>query len=412
MGHPVINMDKSTASWCVKGTVMKQGLREPARKINNIFKKEFCRQYYKTHKKWPNIEMSLDVKPVLRQCYLSNEWGESRTHKWDPQIFEHVEFKKSFEFNFHIDTIDIIADKAIIPRKDEWVYEYDSKAFRTLHGRFPTGPSPTTKSVVMHYLTTDVFNCEEIIRLIDGGVVPSDWRVMVAVPKEREFKEDDARCYGKMTPEMRAYQVVTEKNIADVIFRYIKHQSMTLSEDQLLRTLFRMSHPGEAHDYVNIIIDFSSWCTHFRAELLAPLFSSLDKLFGFQRVYGFTHVFPLLSHLLFQDRYNPPNQDSNGDPMDGPRCVRGPEAWLEGLRQKGWTLATILIILLAAYKCDTTASLLGQGDNQVIVLRIPSSKYLEERGLTPDQYTDQFLQVLGTVCEESGIVIKIPVVAF
>lgn len=194
-----------------------------------------------------------------------------------------------------------------------------------------------------------------------------DWRVMVAVPKEREFKEDDARCYGKMTPEMRAYQVVTEKNIADVIFRYIKHQY------QLLRTLFRMSHPGEAHDYVNIIIDFSSWCTHFRAELLAPLFCSLDKLFGFKQVYRFTHMFPLLSHLLFQDRYKPPDQDSSGNPMDGPRCVRGPEAWLEGLRQKGWTLATILIILIAAYKCDTTASLLGQGDNQVIVLRIPSA---------------------------------------
>lgn len=241
MGHPVINMDRSTANWCSKGTMMKLGLREPVKNINNIFKKEFCRQYYKTHKKWPNIEMSLDVDPVLRQCYLTNEWGESRTQKWDPQIFEHIEFKKTFEFNFHIDTIDIIADKAIIPRKEEWIYEYDSKTFRTLHGRFPTGPEPTTKSVVMHYLTTDIFSCEEIIRIIDNGIIPSDWRVMVAVPKEREFKEDDARCYGKMTPEMRAYQVVTEKNIADVIFRYIKHQSMTLSEDQLLRTLFRMS---------------------------------------------------------------------------------------------------------------------------------------------------------------------------
>lgn len=98
---------------------------------------------------------------------------------------------------------------------------------------------------------------------------------MVAVPKEREFKEVDARCFGKMTPEMRAYQVVTEKNLADVIFRYIKHQSMTLTEEQLTKTLNRLSCPGEGHDYVNIIIDFSSWCTHFRAELLALLMSGL-----------------------------------------------------------------------------------------------------------------------------------------
>ncbi|CAH0717083.1 unnamed protein product, partial [Brenthis ino] len=164
---------------------------------------------------------------------------------------------------------------------------------------------------------------------------------------------------------------------------------MTLTEEQLTKTLIQMSCPGEEHEYVNIIIDFSSWCTHFRAELLEPLFRSLDNLFGFQNVYGFTHLFPLISTHLFQDRYEPPDQDQEGNPVERPRCVIGPEAWLEGLRQKGWTLATILIILLAAHACDTTASLLGQGDNQIIVLRIPSAEYLQERGLTPDTYTQQ-----------------------
>lgn len=156
-----------------------------------------------------------------------------------------------------------------------------------------------------------------------------------------------------------------------------------------------------------IIIDFSSWFTHFRAELLAPLFSSLDALFGLSHVYSFTHVFPLISTLLFQDRYAPPDQSPDGLPVEGPRCVIGPEVWLERLRQKGWT-ATILIILEAAHLCDTTASLLGQGDNQVIVLRIPSTKYLEERGLSPGQYSKQFLCILERICTEAGIVIKVP----
>ncbi|CAG5001696.1 unnamed protein product [Parnassius apollo] len=101
-------------------------------------------------------------------------------------------------------------------------------------------------------------------------------------------------------------------------------------------------------------------------------------------------------------------QAGDGEPIEGPRCVHGPEAWLEGLRQKGWTLATILIVLLAAHRCDTTASLLGQGDNQVIVLRIPSQRYVQERKLTPDEYTKQFLRVLEDICTASGIVIKVP----
>ncbi|CAG4957119.1 unnamed protein product [Parnassius apollo] len=46
-----------------------------------------------------------------------------------------------------------------------------------------------------------------------AGIIQTGWRVMVAVPKEREFKEKDARCFGKMSPDMRAYHVVTEANI-------------------------------------------------------------------------------------------------------------------------------------------------------------------------------------------------------
>ncbi|CAH0730334.1 unnamed protein product, partial [Brenthis ino] len=170
------------------------------------------------------------MNPLISACHQANEWGETATYKWDPEDFEGVSLLKTFEFNFYIDTIDIKSDKAIILRKNEWIHEYDGKAFRTKYGRFPVGPAPTTKSVVMHYLTTEIFNCREIIQLIDSGIIPLEWRVMVAVPKEREFKEEDAICYGKMTPEMRAYQVVTEKNLADIIFRYIKHQSMTLTE--------------------------------------------------------------------------------------------------------------------------------------------------------------------------------------
>ncbi|CAG5001712.1 unnamed protein product [Parnassius apollo] len=165
---------------------------------------------------------------------------------------------------------------------------------------------------------------------------------------------------------MRAYQVVTEANIADTISTYVKHQSMTVTEEQLTKTLIRMSCPGRNNDYINIVIDFSS------------------------RSICNTH------------------QAGDGEPIEGPRCVHGPEAWLEGLRQKGWTLATILIILLAAHRCDTTASLLGQGDNQVIVLRIPSQRYVQERKLPPDEYTKQFLRVLEDICTASGIVIKVP----
>ncbi|KAJ8729047.1 hypothetical protein PYW07_006743 [Mythimna separata] len=186
VSHTVVNMDESTKSWFAKGTVLKTGLEPATEQINNMFKKEFCRQFYKLHKRWPNVQTTPSTNPQILSCLHANEW-----------------------------------DKAIIPGRSEWIHEYDTKAFRTLHGYFPVGPPPSTKSVVMHGLTTEIFDRREILGLIDKDIIPSEWRVMVTVPKEREFKENDARCFGKMSPEMRAYQVVTEKNIADTIFRYI-----------------------------------------------------------------------------------------------------------------------------------------------------------------------------------------------
>lgn len=145
MGQPIVNMDNSTKNWFKKGTVLKRGLEPAATQINNMFKKEFFRQYYKTHKKWPNVTLSQTVNPQVPTCLHANESGETATHKWSPEDFDGVTLLKNFEFDYHIDTIDIISDKAIIPCKSEWIHEYDTKAFRTRHGHMPQGPPSSTK---------------------------------------------------------------------------------------------------------------------------------------------------------------------------------------------------------------------------------------------------------------------------
>lgn len=71
----------------------------------------------------------------------------------------------------------------------------------------------------------------------------------------------------------------------------------------------------EGETYVFIVLDFSSWCTNFRYELITPLSIELDRLFGLHNIYSF----PLISVLLFQDRFAPPRQGQNGDPLNGPR---------------------------------------------------------------------------------------------
>lgn len=84
------------------------------------------------------------------------------------------------------------------PSLEQWIYEYDKQAHRTKYGRFPTGPPPSSKSVVVHYLSQTSISVKDVLKQLSTGFIPYNWRVMVAVAKEREFKYKDARFYGKM----------------------------------------------------------------------------------------------------------------------------------------------------------------------------------------------------------------------
>lgn len=137
------------------------------------------------------------------------------------------------------------------------------------------------------YLSQEEVSVSEIIAKINAGTVPHVWKIIVAVANEREHKRKNARFYAKMTPEMRLYQRATKGNIADVIFRYIKEKSMTMGEEQLLRTITRVTSPhtdSTKARYKYVVIDFSSWCTNFRLEFSQEMFKDLDDLFG---IYGF-----------------------------------------------------------------------------------------------------------------------------
>ncbi|CAG4957208.1 unnamed protein product [Parnassius apollo] len=107
MGHPVVDMDSTTSTWIKKGT------------------------FYKRHNKWPDLTYSDHMNPHILECILENKWGDTTSLKWNPIDFQHIQLEKNFEFNYQIDTIDIISDKAIIPSASEWIYEYDTKALKT-----------------------------------------------------------------------------------------------------------------------------------------------------------------------------------------------------------------------------------------------------------------------------------------
>ncbi|ANQ45640.1 RNA-dependent RNA polymerase, partial [Orinoco virus] len=407
-GHPEVVMDDSVAAWFDKGTVRKENLEEIGELARSAFVLEFSRNYFKTKRRWPTLVFQDGADPRVRECYEGGYWGELPSDPWTPEMFANVVTGPTLAFDYQVYTADLLSDKSVIPGRDHWIYEFDTQAHRTIHGYFPKGPPRESGNVILQYISRESVNVREIVDIIATGHIPKKWKVCIGVAKEREMKKRKARFFGKMTLEMRLYQVATENNIKNV-FKYIPHQTMTKSEDGLMKHLIKMANSPDDEEggYVFISIDFSSWCTSFRWEGVTPLMEELDRLLGLHGVFSFTQRFPLMCVLLFQDRFNPPRQGGDGDPVNGPRCIHGPEAWMEGLRQKGWTLLTILLILIASWKCNTVATLTGQGDNQVIYLRIPARKTLEDLKMTKHEYITWFQMVLRDLCTGAGITMKL-----
>jgi hypothetical protein len=112
------------------------------------------------------------------------------------------------------------------------------------------------------------------------------------------------------------------------------------------------------------------------------------------------------SLLMYQSRFHPPGQDVNGLPFESFTSTHLNNKWLEGQRQKGWTPVTLCMTLNVALAEKTTAPLLGQGDNQVIILKILSDDILQRRGQSVSQYIQGFFDHLQAMSLRMGIITK------
>jgi len=124
------------------------------------------------HKRWPVLYVGDQISTKIRSSYQNNVWAERPTQPWTPEDFQYVQLEKNLDFDYHIDLSDLLSDKSIIPERGQWIYEYDQQAYRTKYGRFPMGPPPTSRSVIVHYLRRDKITTDEVLDRIQTNTVP------------------------------------------------------------------------------------------------------------------------------------------------------------------------------------------------------------------------------------------------
>ncbi|DAZ87903.1 TPA_asm: hypothetical protein [Girado virus 3] len=399
-GFPVIDVTKSCMSILEKGrntTIPDSNLTES---VCSFFKKEFIINYIKKEKKYPkftSIHPGGDLEKMIINCDIKNLLC---THYQD---FERITFDQTLIFDYCVDPTDLLSDKSIIQSLDQWIYEYKIHAYKSQYGRINL-PSRKTKRLLIKYLCDIKTDVREIIENISNNNIDPQDNIIVMTFKEKELKIDNARGFGKMTYSRRLYQTCTEFNLKQSLFKYFPNQSMTMNENKLLNRLIELNYAmlSDSESYtVFMSFDFSSWCTTMNFDNTFKIFYEIDNLFGLKNVYCFSHILPYLCTFIIQDPYFPPKMKSNGLPEESQNSTNSYFKWIEGLRQKGWTILTMMFLQMVLFDLKIKSEFMGQGDNQVVILTINSRN---KRDVS--EMLSHLTEAISSKFEKIGLILK------
>lgn len=360
-GHPTLEpLDGASALRAITTNPRYTRVKE-ATDISNKFKEEFAIRYFAEKKTWPQLDVSR-VSPtnVIAESYrnltpLPVHHARYRRGHWSL-----IEFKQCFPVDPKFEILEMLSDKAL------------SLDTFTLKERLKEGKgsgSSIERSVILNWLNSALSDPAEFLRFIDLGGFPRSERSVGLREKEREGKII-ARLFGLMTLYKRMYIVLTEALLAEHILPLFPE--ITMVDDELAldkkRLQFTRKNPGQFHLFTSL--DFSKWNSNMRERETQPVFKSFDALFGFRRVYQRTHE-------MFKDSLMYMLNGSYTPKLEGDEFVQQIGSWfghlggIEGLRQKGWTIWTVCLILLCVEDTPIHLKLMGQGDNQILKQSFP-----------------------------------------
>ncbi|ADE61677.1 polymerase protein [Cacao swollen shoot Togo A virus] len=367
-GHPEVDALKGLEKVQKIGTATKFISEYSSLLAYRKFKEIFYMEYFKKNRKYPECVVSEECwfyENVVTGAVINTKDPRYHLSDWDL-----VESKETFSIPTTFNLSMIVSDTAISPSREEIKKCSDE-------GRAAMDPS--IRRGVLKWMKDGLINCDGLLRGIDKKMngLDIEERVIGLYPKEREMNPV-ARMFALMTLKMRSYVVITENMLSEDILPYIPGITMTYNMLDLAKEMIRATRSqgkqGEFSRTFCINMDFEKWNLNMRKEGTYYVFQELGRLFGLPTLYNKTYdIFRNSTIYLADGSYNP-KFDSDLQWVDDKsgKSYEGHIGGFEGLRQKGWTVFTVVLI---AYVCDSLGisfRLMGQGDNQVLMVTIHS----------------------------------------
>nr|QMP82220.1 RNA-dependent RNA polymerase [Lepidopteran rhabdo-related virus OKIAV32] len=390
-GHPTLEPLLGVNALKHKGLRARWYNGTAALEINNTFKEDFITKFINRHKEWPALDVSL-LSPYnpIRVHYERKLQFPIHDRYYKRDHLSMVKFKAIFPIDPKFDLIEFIDDKSISLAFPDLIEEI-------IHNK-SIGNS-LARSLLLAFLKSDISDPEKFLRRIDVEGFPTGEISIGVREKEREGKLE-ARLFGLLTLIKRSYVVLTEKLIADNLFPYFPE--ITMTDDELSLETKRLNFTRLIHRVIMVSVDFRKWNTNMRHHDTLPFFDTLDDMFGFENCFKRTHeMFHGSFMYLIDGSYLPTVTPLGLEPDEG--CWYGHLGGIEGLRQKGWTVWTVVLLKMAAEPFDFDLKIMGQGDNQMLSLEFPES-YSSQLMI---EQTNKFLDGLDNILAVIGPSLKL-----
>ncbi|CEK42597.1 polyprotein [Black grass varicosavirus-like virus] len=404
-GHPVVNIYEGMEKVYDIGTEEKEVSPWVATDILCQFRKTFLINYYEKHHYYPNVLISEEVEnSYVAQCIKKGSSIEEMYPTYDTKDFLGIEIQKIWDIPITFDLCHILNDKAVSPNQKELT---DSVV------RYQNTTGGQNRRGLLRWLRGKSLNCREFLREIDQNGLPEDECIIGMYEKEREIKIK-ARMFSLMSERMRYYFVLTEDLIAKHVLELFPAITMKDSQNVLQKKFWTVGGMGKDSTFdVNINIDFSKWNSNMRNELTQPMFQQLDKIFGYTNLISRTHEIFESSFVYSSSGKYVPTVKFGKLQEDPPMAYRGHKGGFEGLRQKGWTVATVCALSAIAERRNVRTKLMGQGDNQIVRILMPTQRWksneltIKEMIQNAKQIQKAFVTDMERTFEEAKLPIKV-----
>ncbi|QHD64784.1 RNA dependent RNA polymerase [Plasmopara viticola lesion associated mononegaambi virus 9] len=371
-GHPLIDPAKGGLSAAEEARSPDKTSLIDAQRLRNTFCHIVLTSFISQRGAWPKLIFKRDgtILQRLSERQLRNiNYNSYPLSDWD-----HVEWTKMLEMDYYTNFLDLMDDKSIsLYRSDKhlsWEHKTKPKSQRRL---------------LLEVLRRKEINIKEIVERVSRRDVPDDWKIVSLYPKEREFKEEP-RMFAMLVLEMRCFFTAIEANLADNLFKFLPQQTMTKTKTQNQERFLKFTDPNRKSSFYTLFleIDLTRWNLKWRELVIHMLGHDINQMFGVKGTYTVTHWFFNLCQILVRVPGMRPEGIELEDPPESSLAWRDHKGGFEGLNQKLWTAATYAMVEMALVPLmqDGTISdyeLIGQGDNQVVRLEIPSQDKTREQ---------------------------------